>query len=164
MTTMTSLSTSTAPVEQSRQIEWCFLFLEHLNEFATLVWYLVADSKLVECVILRTLARLDSIPFDASLPLLTYNQAVDMLITQAIAALNLGHDQRYDGPMFVERASLCELPDLPRLAFLLELASETEVGKFRDVSAFLVPELVQYATDRMGQRLPAPVGAECYDA
>ena len=156
--------TTSAPLERSRQSEWCFLFLEHLNEFATLVWYLVAESKLVECVILRTLARLDSVPFDTSFPLLTYNQAYDMLITQAIAALNLGHDQRYDGPMFVERASLCELPDLPRLAFLLELVSETEVGKFRDVSASLVSELVQYASDRLGRRPPAPVGAECYDA
>jgi hypothetical protein len=134
-------TTTSARLERSRQIEWCFLFLEHLNEFATLVWYLVADSKLVECVILRTLARLDSIPFNTSFPLLTYNQAYDMLITQAIAVLKLGPDQRYDGPMFVERASLCELPDLPRLAFLLELASETEVGQFRDASASLVSEL-----------------------
>ena len=157
-------TTTSAPLERSRQIKWCFLFLEHLNEFATLVWYLVADSRLVECVILRTLARLDSIPFDTSFPLLTYNQAYDMLITQAIAVLKLGRDQRYDGPMFVERAFLCELPDLPRLAFLLELVSETEVGKFRDVSASLVAELVQYASDRLGRRLPAPVGAECYDA
>jgi hypothetical protein len=112
----------------------------------------------------RSLARLDSIPFDTSFPLLTYNQAYDMLITQAIAVLKLRRDQRYDGPMFVERTSHCELPDLPRLAFLLELASEAEVGRFHDLSASLVSELVQYASDRLGRRLTAPVGAECYDA
>ena len=162
MATMTSLST--APIEQSRQSEWRSLFLEHLNEFATFVWYLVADGRLVERVILRTLTHLENIPFDTSFPLLAYNQAYDMLITQAIAVLKLGRDQRYDGPMFVERASHCELPDLPRLAFLLELASETEVTKFRDVSASLVSELVQYAIDRLGRRLPAPVDAERYDA
>jgi hypothetical protein len=53
---------STAPLEQSRQIEWCFLFREQLNERATLTWYLVTDSRFGECVIFRTLIPLDSIP------------------------------------------------------------------------------------------------------
>jgi hypothetical protein len=50
---MTALST--APLEQSRQIEWCFLFREQLNERAALTWYLVTDSRFGECVIFRTL-------------------------------------------------------------------------------------------------------------
>jgi hypothetical protein len=128
-------SLSTAPLDQSRQVEWCLLFLEHLNDFATLTWYLVANGRLVEHVILRALTRLGSISFDTSLPLLTYNQARDMLITEAIATTpNLGLDQHYDGPVFVEPASHCELPDLRRLAFLL------------------------------GQRLPSSLGTKCYDA
>jgi hypothetical protein len=110
------------------------LFLEHLNDFATLAWYLVADGRLVEHVILRALTRLGSIPFDTSLPLLTYNQARDMLITEAIETLNPGYDQRYDGRVFVKPASPCELPDLRRLTFLL------------------------------GQRLPSSLGTKCYDA
>ena len=58
------------------------------------------------------LKSLESIPFDASQPLFTYNLARDMLITQGIAALNPGHD----GPRFAEQLPVCELIDLPRLA------------------------------------------------
>ena len=86
MATMTSLSM--ALFEAPRQIAWCCLLLEHLNEFATLAWYFVADSQLVECVIRRTLKSLDDIPFDTSQPLLTYRNARNMIITQAIAALS----------------------------------------------------------------------------
>jgi hypothetical protein len=111
MATTTSLSTS--PLELSRQIEWCSLFLEHLDELATLAWYLAADAKLAESIILRTLKSLDSIPFDTSQPVLTFKQARDMLITQGIAALNPGHD----GPRGSERLPLREPLDLQRLAF-----------------------------------------------
>jgi hypothetical protein len=86
MATMTTLS---APLELSRQFEWCSFFLAHLNDFAALAWYLVSDGKLVECIVMNTLKSLESIPFDASQPLLTYNQARGMLITEGIAALNL---------------------------------------------------------------------------
>ena len=85
MATMTSLSMT--PFEVPRQIEWYCLLLEHLNEFATLAWYFVADSQLVECVIRRTLKSLHDIPFDTSQPLLTYHNARNMVIAQAIAAL-----------------------------------------------------------------------------
>jgi hypothetical protein len=37
----------------------CFLLPEHLDEFATLVWHLVADGKLVEDTFARTMAKLD---------------------------------------------------------------------------------------------------------
>jgi hypothetical protein len=64
------------------------VLLEHLDEFATLARYLVADGKLVEDTFSRTLAKLDTIPFEASIPALTYNQARDVLIAQAIAAVS----------------------------------------------------------------------------
>ena len=86
MATMTSLSM--ALFQGPRQIAWCCLLLEHLNEFATLAWYFVADSQLVECVIRRTLKSLNDIPFDTSQPLLAYRNARDMITTQAIAALS----------------------------------------------------------------------------
>src|SRR6201999_3887184 len=72
---------------------WYLLFLEHLDEFATLAWYLVADHQLVEETIQRTLAQLERTPFDASMPLLAYKQAKAELITQAIAGLSLEHKQ-----------------------------------------------------------------------
>ena len=109
MATMTSLP---APLELSRQFEWCSLFLAHLNDFAALAWYLVSDGKLVECIVMNTLKSLESIPFDASQPLLTYNQARGMLITEGIAALNLEHT----GASFDNKLPAGELLDLPRLA------------------------------------------------
>jgi hypothetical protein len=109
MATMTSLP---APLELSPQFEWCSLFLAHLNDFAALAWYLVADGKLVECIVMNSLKSLESIPFDASQPLLTYNQARDMLITEGIAALKLEHT----GARFDEKLAAGHLLDLPRLA------------------------------------------------
>jgi hypothetical protein len=109
MATMTSLS---APLELSTQFEWCSLFLAHLNDFAALAWYLVADGKLVECIVMNSLKTLESIPFDASQPLLTYSQARDMLIAEGIAALNLEHT----GARFDDKLPAGDLLDLPRLA------------------------------------------------
>ena len=109
MATMTSLST---PLQLSPQFEWCSLFLAHLNDFAALAWYLVADGKLVECVVMNTLKSLEDIPFDASQPRLTYNQARDMLITEGIAALKLEHT----GARVDDKLPAGDLLDLPRLA------------------------------------------------
>jgi hypothetical protein len=61
---------------------------------------------------MNTLKSLESIPFDASQPLLTYNQARGMLITEGIAALNLEHT----GASFDNKLPAGELLDLPRLA------------------------------------------------
>ena len=99
-------------LELSRQIEWCSLFLAHLNDFATLAWQLVADGMRVECIVMNTLESLDSVPFDSSQPLLTYYQAREMLITEGIAALNL----EYSGTRFDDKPRAGGLLDLPRLA------------------------------------------------
>jgi hypothetical protein len=64
------------------------LMLEHLDEFAKLAWYLVADGKLVEDTFARTIAKLDMTAFESSIPALAYNQARDVLITQAITVLS----------------------------------------------------------------------------
>ena len=91
MTTLESLSK--ALLEESRQIDWRCLVLENLREFATLVWYFVADSQSVECVIPRMLKSLGSVPFDPSQPLLTYNEARTMVITHAIEAVQINSPQ-----------------------------------------------------------------------
>jgi DNA-directed RNA polymerase specialized sigma24 family protein len=150
----------------STNVAWYLLFLEHLDEFATLAWYLVADHRLVEQTILRTMAQLDAIPFDASTPQLSYTQAREMLITQAIAGLALGRRQNEKDDDF-QTGSLGELPDLPRLAFMLKLvlrSSEAEVAKFLDVTPTKVRELVQHAIDRLSARVPFSVLTGCYDA
>lgn len=109
---MATATTLPAPTELSRQFEWCSFFLVHLDDFANLAWYLLADGKLVECVVMNTLKSLESIAFDASQPVLTYNQVRDMLITQGIAALNLEHT----GARPAAQSAGSALLDLPHLA------------------------------------------------
>jgi hypothetical protein len=145
---------------------WYLLFLEHLDEFATLAWYLVADNQLVEETILRTMALLDTMPFDAATPQLAYTHARETLITEAIAGLGLGYKSRQESKVF-EPATLGELPDLPRLAFMLKLvlrSSEAEVAKFLDITPSKVRELVQHAIDRLSLQAPLSVLTGCYDA
>jgi hypothetical protein len=145
---------------------WCFLLLEHLDEFATLAWYLVADGKLVEDTLSRTMAKLDMISFDCSIPALAYNQARDVLITQAIAVL-LDVRREEDENPFLQPTSLGRLPDLPRLAFMLRLiirSPEAEVARFLNVSPSVVQELVRYAIDRLSVSSPVSASTGWHDA
>ena len=91
---------------------WGIVLLEHLDEFATLAWYLVADGKLVEETFSRTLAKLDTIPFEGSIPALTHSQARDVLIAQAIAVAS---EMRMEesGDWSVETNSMGRLPSCP---------------------------------------------------
>jgi DNA-directed RNA polymerase specialized sigma24 family protein len=135
------------------------MLLEHLDEFATLVWYLVADGKLVEDTFSRTLAKLDTIPFEASIPALIYSQARDVLIAQAIAVVSNKRIEE-SGDWFVEPNSLGRLPDLARLAFMLKLiirSPEPEIAKYLGVSPPEVQALVEYAIDRLS--VASPVAA-----
>jgi hypothetical protein len=160
-------SSRTAPLETSQKNPaWCLLFLEHLDEFATLAWYLVVDHQLVEETIQRTIAQLEMTPFDASTPLLAYTQAKEELITQAIAGLGLRCTGSEEEAEYLP-SSLGELPDLPRLAFMLTLvlrSSEIEVARFLDVTPSKVRELVQVAIDRLSLRMPFSILTGCYDA
>jgi hypothetical protein len=138
---------------------WGIVLLEHLDEFATLAWYLVADGKLVEDTFSHTLAKLDTIPFEASIPELTYSQARDVLIAQAIAVVS---DMRLkeSGDWFIEPNSNGRLPDLARLAFMLKLiirSPEPEIAKYLGVSANEVQALIEYAIDRLS--VASPVAA-----
>jgi len=137
---------------------WCILLLENLEEFATLVWYLVADGKLVEETFLRTKTQLDTTPFDASTPILAYNLARETLINQALDVLATTRKQEEENrilpPIFGE------LPDLPRLAFMLRFviqSSESEVAKFLDVTPSQVRELVKLAIDHLRASGPPSV-------
>jgi DNA-directed RNA polymerase specialized sigma24 family protein len=137
---------------------WCFLLLEYLDELATLAWYLVADGRLVEETFSRTIAQLDTTPFDASAPLLAYSQAREALISQALHVLTDAHDEENG----ILQASCGELPDLPRLAFMLRFiirSPEKEVAKFLDVTPSQVRQLVKRAVDHLSATGPvsAPV-------
>lgn len=143
--------------------EWCLLFLEHLDEFSRLAWYLVANENLVENVILRTMVRLDQVSFDGLTPMLAYSQAREILIQQSIAVLEL--DREDEGiPM---PPTIVELPNLVRLAYMLKLilrSSETEVAKFLHVTPSKVGELVQTAISTLSLRAPPALLTGCFDA
>jgi DNA-directed RNA polymerase specialized sigma24 family protein len=145
---------------------WCLLLLEHLDEFATLAWYLVADGKLVEHTFARTMEKLDMIAFESSIPALAYSQAREVLITQAIAVLSDARKEE-DENWFSQPNSIGSMPDLPRLAFLLRFiirSSEAEVAKFLRVSLSEVQGLVKAAIDRFSVVPPIPASTGCYSA
>jgi len=149
-----------------RSTSWCFLLLEHLDEFAKLAWYLVADGKLVEDTFARTMAKLDTTAFESSIPTLAYSQARDVLITQAIAVLSDARREE-DENRFFQLNSTGNLPDHPRLAFMLRLiirSSEAEVAKVLGVSQSEVQELVKHAIDRLSVVQPISASTGCYDA
>jgi hypothetical protein len=138
---------------------WGILLLEHLDEFATLAWYLVADGKLVEDTFSRTLAKLDTIPLEVAIPAVNYAQIRDVLITQAIAVVS---DMRVEesGDWSVEPYSIGSPPDLARLAFMLKLiirSPEPEIAKYLATSPHEAQALVEYAIDRLS--VASPVAA-----
>jgi hypothetical protein len=161
-TVMATLFASVSFTPSTRSASWCFLLLEHLDEFATLAWYLVADSKLVEETLVRTIAKLDITVFESSVPALAYIQARDVLIAQAIAVLSDARREEIFRP-----ESFGSVPDHPRLAFMLRLiirSSEAEVAKFLDVSPSKVQGLVKDAIDRLSVVPPISESTGCYDA
>lgn len=156
-----SVSLPPLPISTS----WCFLLLEHMDEFAKLAWYLVADGKLVEETFARTMAKLDMTALESSIPALAYSQARDVLITQAIDVLF--DARREEENRLFQPNSTGRLPDKPRLAFMLRLimrSSEAEVAKALGVSPSEVQELIRHAIDRLSVVLPITGLTGCYDA
>jgi DNA-directed RNA polymerase specialized sigma subunit len=142
------------------------VLLEHLDEFAMLAWYLVADGKLVEDTLARTIAKLDMTAFESSIPDLAYSQARDVLIAQAIGVLSDARREENEN-RFSRPNSFGSLPDHPRLAFMLRLiirSSEDEVAKFLGVSPSEVQGLVKHAIDRLNSVPPLSGSTGCYDA
>jgi len=161
-TSFTSVSFTPSPTSAS----WCFLLLEHLDEFAALVWYLVADGKLVEDTFARTLTKLDMTAIESFIPALAYSQARDVLITQAINVVSDARREE-DENRFFQSNSIGSLPDHPRLAFMLRLiirSSEAEVAKFLGVSPSEVQGLVKHAIDHLSVAPPISASTGCYDA
>jgi DNA-directed RNA polymerase specialized sigma24 family protein len=144
---------------------WCFLLLDHLDELAMLAWYLVADGRLVEDTFARTMAKLDMTAFESSTPALAYSRARDVLITQAIAVLADARRDDDENQVF-QPNTICNLPDHPRLAFMLRLvirSSEVEVAKFLGVSPSEVQGLVKHAIDRLSVVPPIFTSIGCHD-
>jgi len=157
---------SVSSIPPPKNTSWCFLLLEHLDEFAKLAWYLVADGKLVEDTFARTMAKLDLTAFESSIPALAYSRARDVLITQAIAVLSDARREEDENRLF-QPNSTGNLPDHPRLAFMLRLiirSSEAEVAKILGISQSEVQGLVKHAIDRLSIVQPIFASTDCYDA
>ena len=81
---------STAPPElESSKNAWGGFLAAHLDYFANLVRCLVADSMLVEGVMIRAVAQLENTLFDTSDAQQNYTRARSALIGEAVSLLNL---------------------------------------------------------------------------
>jgi DNA-directed RNA polymerase specialized sigma24 family protein len=155
-------SLTTSPERAS----WCSLLLDHLDEFATLAWYLVADGRLVEDTFARTMAKLDMTAFESSIPALAYSHARDVVITEAIAVVSDARRAEDETQVF-QPNSIGGLPDLGRLAFMLKLivrSSEVEVASDLGVSRSEVREFVRDAIDHFSVVPPVSPSTDCYVA
>ncbi len=115
MEVSTYLSTTTPESERPQSAWSCFL-IAHLDYLANLVWYLVADPVLVEHVMIRTLALLETVPFDASAARLPFEQLRRALIGEAVSVLS----SLRKSVVTHESEKQYDPPDLRRLAFVLK--------------------------------------------
>ena len=81
---------SDAPSEsEAPKNAWCGFLAAHLDYFENLASYLVADSMLVEDVMIRALDQLGNTPFDAIDVQQNYTRARRALIGEAVTLLDL---------------------------------------------------------------------------
>jgi hypothetical protein len=165
MATMSGAITLPSPGSPQSAL-WSLLLLEHLEEFAKLVWYLVADGRLVDETFSRTMVQLGATPFDVSDPQPAYDHAREVLIAQAIRVLASTRREEAENGIGMS-TGFGGLPDLPRLAFMLRLvvhSSEMEVANLLDVSPKSVRELVRDVVDHLCTDVPFTLLAVCQDA
>jgi hypothetical protein len=165
MATMSGAITLPSPASPQSAM-WSLVLLEHLEEFAKLVWYLVADGNLVDETFSRTMVQLGATPLDSSNPQPAYDHAREILISQAIRVLTSTRKEEAENGIFMS-TGLGGLPDLPRLAFMLRLvahSSETEVASLLDVSPMSVRKLVRDVIEHLCTDVPFSLLAVCQDA
>jgi DNA-directed RNA polymerase specialized sigma subunit len=165
MATMSGAITLPSPASPQSAL-WCLLLLEHLEDFAKLAWYLVADDSLVVETFSRTMVQLGATPLDACNPQLSYDRAREVLISQAIGVLASKRKEEAESGICMS-TGLGELPDLPRLAFMLRLvvhSSETEVASLLGVSPMRVRSLVRDVVDHLCANVPFSLLTVCQDA
>ena len=116
--------------------KWCHRLLEFLDEFTTLAWYLLADSDLVEVVLLRSLVEVQkntTAPNDVTA---AYSELQRTIIREAIEVLAEVSQQEGKTDWWPRPA--CDVPDTARLTLVLRLiirCPETEVGDYLRVTS-----------------------------
>ena len=113
---ISTILSNTAPPSERPQSAWCCFLTAHLDHLANLVWYLVVDPVLVEHVMVRALAQLETTPFDASEARLPFEQARRALIGEAVSVLSPPRESVVThGP-----GKVYAPPDFQRLGFVLK--------------------------------------------
>lgn len=99
---------------------WRSFLLDHLMEFATLLWFLLSDGNLVEEAFLRGFLQLNQIPFEDSPTASASDRARDLFVSQAAAVL--AEVRRQEDTDLASTSNLAAaLPDIRRLEFLLRM-------------------------------------------
>jgi hypothetical protein len=133
---------------------WCRLLLEHLEEFTSLAWTLVADGSLVEETFERAIVQFDATPFDETGPELAYHLARKILISHALDVLESTHTEDDESRAHRIR-SLSDRSVRPRPALLLRMvirSSANGVAEFLGVAPVEAREMVCQAINHLSGR------------
>lgn len=150
---MTTTNTGwTQAVEISSANSWHYYLLEHLEEFASMAWYLLADGVQVEQLFLRAIVVLDAIPFDGIEPSAS-EQVRTVIAGEAVAMIAEARRREMAENWDAQLFPLTDLPDLPRLVFLLRFmirSPEAEVARLLGVEPNEMQNLVSPAIRSIG--------------
>jgi hypothetical protein len=150
--TTTNTGWTQAAVETSSANFWHDYLLAHLEEFASMAWYLLADGDLVEELFLRTIVLLDAIPFNGLEPSAS-QQVRTIIASEAVAMIAEARRKEMAENWNAQLFSVSVLPDLPHLVFVLRFiirSPEAEVARLLGVELNEIQNLVSTAVQSLG--------------
>jgi hypothetical protein len=150
--TTTNTGWTQAAVETSSANFWHDYLLEHLEEFASMAWYLLADGDLVEELFLRTIVLLDAIPFNGLEPFAS-QQVHTIIASEAVAMIAEARKKEMAENWNAQLFPLSVLPDLPHLVFVLRFilrSPEGEVARLFSMELNEIQNLVSTAVQSIG--------------
>ena len=150
--TTTNTGWTQAAVETSSANFWHDYLLEHLEEFASMAWYLLADGDQVEELFLRAIISLDAIPFNGLEPSAS-EQVRTIIASEAVAMIAEARRKETAENWNAQSFPLVGLPDLPHLVFVLRFiirSSEAEVARLLGVEQNEIQTLVSTAVQSIG--------------
>jgi DNA-directed RNA polymerase specialized sigma24 family protein len=150
--TTTNTGWTQAAVETSSANFWHCYLLEHLEEFASMAWYLLADGDLVEELFLRAIVLLDAIRFKGQGPFAS-QQVRTIIASEAVAMIVEARRRQRAENWNAELFPLRGLPDLPHLLFVLRFilrCPEAEVASLLGVDLDAIQNLVSTSIQSIG--------------
>jgi hypothetical protein len=150
--TTTNTGWTQAAVETSSANFWHNYLVEHLEELASMAWYLLADGGLVEKLFLRAIVSLDAIPFNCLEPSAS-EQVRTIIASEAVAMIAEARTKEMAENWDAQLFPLSGLPDLPHLVFELRFilrSPEAEVARLPRVEPNEIQNLVSTAVQSIG--------------